>query len=197
MVKKAQLPGAIRFDLEQRSTYRFWLLVTQMQKCLAHFYVARVGRPANAWKVVMVVGRRPHVSAAEIGRQTNLEPDKITRIVDRLVEQGLMLRAQESADRRRVRLSLTPAGRRVYRQLDDIRRAIEVDFLGALSPQERDTLYGLLDKLQARAVTMFSGQRPWSKYETAGDQKKPGPGDVRRPASADGALAASAGSGEL
>jgi len=194
MAKKAQLPGAIRFDLEERSTYRFWLLVTQMQQCLAHLYVARFGRPANAWKVVTVVGRRTHVAAAEVVRQTNLEPDKVTRIVDRLVAQGLMQRAQESEDRRRVRLSLTAAGRRVYRELDDIRRAIEIDFLGALSPEERDTLYGLLDKLQARAATIFSGREPWNKYVCSPDQAKP---DVRGGASANRALAASPRSGDL
>ena len=165
MLKDRLYPGAIRFDLEERSTYRFWLLVTQMQKCIAQYYVARFGRPANAWKIVMVVGRRAHVRAAEAGRQTDLEPDKVTRIVDRLVEQGLMLRTQESADRRRVRLSLTAAGRRVYRQLDEVRRGIEIDFLGALTSPERDMLYRLLDKLQARASTMFSGARPWSRYE--------------------------------
>ena len=157
--------GPIRFDLQERSTYRFWLLVTQMQKCLAQFYVARIGRPANGWKIVMVVGRRAQVSAAEAGQLTDLEPDKVTRIVDQLVAQGLMIRTQESTDRRRVRLSLTAAGRRVYHQLDDVRRAIEIDFLGALAPRERATLYRLLDKLQARAAAMFSGQRPWAQYE--------------------------------
>lgn len=179
-MKDKSQPGVIRFDLEERSTYRFWLLVTQMQKCLAQFYVATFGRPVNAWKIVMVVGRRPHISAAEAGRQTDLEPDKVTRIVDRLVEQGLVDRSQESRDRRRVRLSLTAAGRKVYRQINDVRQAIEVDFLGALTASERDTLYHLLDKLQARAATMFSGPRPWSKYEVRNSDTRSSNANVKR-----------------
>ena len=186
--------GAIRFDLQERSTYRFWLLVTQMQKCLAQFYVARIGRPANGWKIVMVVGRRAQVSAAEAGQLTDLEPDKVTRIVDQLVAQGLMIRTQESADRRRVRLSLTAAGRRVYHQLDDVRRAIEIDFLGALAPRERATLYRLLDKLQARAAAMFSGQRPWAKYEIKA-QLEQGRAELRDSSGSD--VVARPGSGEL
>jgi DNA-binding MarR family transcriptional regulator len=157
--------GAIRFDLQERSTYRFWLLATQMEKCIAQFYVTRVGRPANGWKIMMAVGRRPEVSAAEAGRLTDLEPDKVTRIVDRLLEQGLAIRTQESSDRRRVRLSLTPEGRRIYRLLDDFRRAVEIDFLSALTASERDTLYRLLDKLQGHAASMFSGGQAWAKYE--------------------------------
>ena len=186
--------GPIRFDLQERSTYRFWLLVTQMQKCLAQFYVARIGRPANGWKIVMVVGRRAQVSAAEAGQLTDLEPDKVTRIVDQLVAQGLMIRTQESTDRRRVRLSLTAAGRRVYHQLDDVRRAIEIDFLGALAPRERATLYRLLDKLQARAAAMFSGQRPWAKYEIKA-QLEQGRAELRD--SSGGDVVARPSSGEL
>src|SRR5262245_64454554 len=186
--------GAIRFDLQERSTYRFWLLVTQMQKCLAQFYVARIGRPANGWKIMTVVGRRARVSAAEAGQLTDLEPDKVTRIVDRLVAEGLMIRTQESADRRRVRLSLTAAGRRVYRQLDNVRRGMEVEFLGALTAPERDMLYRLLDKLQARASTMFAGARPWSKYEAGAPTSR---ADTERAVSDDRPLAARAGSGDL
>jgi DNA-binding MarR family transcriptional regulator len=186
--------GAIRFDLQERSTYRFWLLVTQMQKCLAQFHVTRIGRPANGWKIMMVAGRRAQVSAAEAGRLTDLEPDKVTRIVDQLVAKGLMIRTQESADRRRVQLSLTSAGRRAYHQLDDVRRAIEIDFLGALAPRERATLYRLLDKLQARASAMFSGPRPWAKYEIKA-HLEPGRGDQRDPSAGD--ADARAGSGEL
>jgi DNA-binding MarR family transcriptional regulator len=186
--------GAIRFDLQERSTYRFWLLVTQMQKCLAQFYVARIGRPANGWKIMMVAGRRAQVSAAEAGQLTDLEPDKVTRIVDQLVAQGLMIRTQESADRRRVRLSLTSAGRRVYHQLDDVRRAIEIDFLGALAPRERASLYRLLDKLQVRAAAMFSGARPWAKYEIKA-QLASGRGDPHDASAGD--ADARAGSGEL
>jgi hypothetical protein len=82
-------------------------------------------------------------------------------------------------------LSLTPAGRRVYHQLDDVRRTIEIDFLGALSARERATLYRLLDRLQARAASMFAGPRPWAKYEmkaqlelSKGDQRDRSAGDI-------------------
>jgi len=105
-----------------------------------------------------------------------------------------MIRTQESTDRRRVRLSLTAAGRRVYHQLDDVRRAIEIDFLGALAPRERATLYRLLDKLQARAAAMFSGQRPWAKYEIKA-QLEQGRAELRD--SSGGDVVARPGSGEL
>jgi hypothetical protein len=100
-----------------------------------------------------------------------------------------MLRTQESADRRRVRLSLTAAGRRVHRQLDDLRRAIEIDFLGALTPPERDTLYHLLDKLQARADAMFSGRQPWSRYEAMSERVKSGEEELERGTPGGGAVA--------
>jgi DNA-binding MarR family transcriptional regulator len=162
-----RLPEAtgIRFELEQRSIYRFWLLVTQVQRCLAAFYVAKFGRPANAWRIFSVIGERAEISPSEVGRLTQLERDKITRIVDRLVARQLMRRSQESSDKRRVSLSLTAKGRRVQRELETMRRTLEAEFLGALDPWERETLYRLLDKLQQRADLMFLGKQAWRKFD--------------------------------
>ena len=155
----------IRFALEERSIYRFWLLVTEVQQCLASYYVAKFGRPANAWRVFSVVGNRKEISPSEVARLTKLERDKITRIVDQLVAQGLMCRDQKSADKRRVSLSLTAKGKRVSGEFDAMRHRIEEEFLGALEPWERETLYRLLDKLQQRASVMFEGKQAWRKFE--------------------------------
>jgi DNA-binding MarR family transcriptional regulator len=171
MERKVVDTAGIRFALEERSIYRFWLLVTQVQRCLAAFYVARFGRPANAWRVFSVIGDRAEISPSEVARLTKLERDKITRIVDRLVAQGLMRRNQKSADRRRVSLSLTAKGKRVNAEMIAMRHAMETEFLGALEPWERESLYRMLDKLQERANVLFEGKQAWRKFEAAARQK--------------------------
>ena len=164
---ESRLPesAGIRFALEERSIYRFWLLVTQVQRCLASFYVAKFGRPANGWRIFSVIGDRAEISPSEVARRTKLERDKITRIVDQLVARGLMRRNQKDSDKRRVSLTLTAKGRRVHRELETMRRAIETEFIGALDPWERETLYRLLDKLQERASLMFDGKQAWKKFD--------------------------------
>jgi DNA-binding MarR family transcriptional regulator len=165
MERRAVDLTGIRFTLQERSIYRFWLLVTQVQRCLAAYYVGKFGRPANAWRVFSVIGDRSEISPSEVARLTQLERDKITRIADQLVAQGLMRRNQKSADKRRVSLTLTAKGKRVNSEMDTARRAIEEEFLGALDPWEREALYRLLDKLQERATTMFEGKQAWRKFD--------------------------------
>jgi DNA-binding MarR family transcriptional regulator len=165
MEKRLHVPAGIRFAIEERSIYRFWLLVTQVQRCLAAFYVAKFGRPANAWRIFSVIGDRAEISPSEVARLTKLERDKITRIVDQLVAHKLMRRNQKSPDKRRVSLSLTAKGKRVHREFEAMRRAIEAEFLGALDAWEREALYRLLDKLQQRASVMFDGKQAWRKFD--------------------------------
>ena len=168
-----QLPKAtgIRFALEERSIYRFWLLVTQVQRCLAAYYVAKFGRPANAWRIFSVMGDRAEISPSEVARLTKLERDKITRIVDQLVAHKLMRRNQRSPDKRRVSLTLTAKGKRVQREFEAMRRTIEAEFLGALDAWEHEALYRLLDKLQQRANVMFDGKQAWRKFDPSRRRK--------------------------
>ena len=111
-----------------------------------------------------VIGDRTEIFPAS-ARRTKLERDKITRIVDQLVARGLMRRNQKHSDKRRVSLTLTAKGRRVHRELETMRRAIETEFIGAFDPWEREALYRLLDKLQERASLMFDGKQAWKKFD--------------------------------
>jgi DNA-binding MarR family transcriptional regulator len=145
----------IRLDLQQRSFYRFSVLATQINRAVTRGFVDRHGRPANAWRVVTILGRLGPLSASEIKDHTTLEADKITRIVDSLVEQGLAIRRQDKADRRRVRVSLSAKGRRANAGIEAMIAQMEREFLSVLSRSEREMLYKLLDRLQARGRQIF------------------------------------------
>jgi DNA-binding MarR family transcriptional regulator len=70
----------------------------------------------------------------------------ITSVVDGLVARGLVEREPEPSDRRRVRLNLTPAGRRLY---EDYRKTVEHRLSQVLSrlteEQQRRLLLALND----------------------------------------------------
>jgi DNA-binding MarR family transcriptional regulator len=158
--KRAARPGQIRLDLEQRSFYRFSMLATLINRSVATGYVQKFGRPANAWKIVTLLGRFGGLSASSINAHTTLDMDKITRIVDSLVEQGLAEREQDKADRRRIVVSLTAKGKRINSQIEAMIASMERDFLAALRPEERESLYGILDKLQLQATKVFKQGKP-------------------------------------
>jgi DNA-binding MarR family transcriptional regulator len=153
--KPGQSADGIRLDLQQRSFYRFSLLATQINRAVTRAFVRQHGRPANAWKVITVLGRFGPLSASQIRAHTTLEADKITRIVDSLVEQGLAVRRRDKADRRRVSVALSAKGKTVNAGLERMIGEMEREFLAVLNRGERAALYKLLDLLQARGQQIF------------------------------------------
>ena len=63
--------------------------------------------------VVRLIGRYPTVSAGELARVLHVHKSTITGIVQRLEAHGLVQRATDAADARRIRLTLTASGRKV------------------------------------------------------------------------------------
>jgi len=60
---------------------------------------------------------REPVRLSELNRHVLLSQPALSRLVDRLADRGLVQRHQDPADRRGVRLSLTPGGRVLQRQV--------------------------------------------------------------------------------
>jgi DNA-binding MarR family transcriptional regulator len=70
-----------------------------------------------------------------------------TRVVDRLVEKGLVERLRSEKDRRIVEVSFSPLGREINRHVVRSQRAVARKMLGALSAVNRKRLLGHLDKM--------------------------------------------------
>jgi len=67
--------------------------------------------------VVAVIGQAGTLSLKELGELVIAEAGHPSRLVDRLVEAGIVERVPGSDDRRRVELSLTARGRRLAKQI--------------------------------------------------------------------------------
>jgi DNA-binding MarR family transcriptional regulator len=66
--------------------------------------------------LLKVVDVYPGISATEVANVMRLHPSTITGILQRLTKKGLLLRARDPIDSRRVRLRVLPAGRRFTRR---------------------------------------------------------------------------------
>jgi DNA-binding MarR family transcriptional regulator len=75
----------------------------------------------------------------------------VTQLVDRLEADGLVRRVPDPGDRRSVLATLTPEGRRSYEAGARAQAAAEAGLLAGLSPEEREQLAGLLERLGAHA----------------------------------------------
>jgi DNA-binding MarR family transcriptional regulator len=161
IARKVTGPRGIRIDLDQRAFYRLSILAVQINRCISGMFVEAFGRPANRWKVLTVIGRFAPLSPTAVTLHTSLEPDAVARLLNDLVERGLVLRRQEKNDRRRAILSLSAKGQRVFEQLEMKISQLEMEFLSVLDHDEREALYETLAKLQERAQMVFAIKKPW------------------------------------
>jgi DNA-binding MarR family transcriptional regulator len=83
-----------------------------------------LGVTAAQADALVVIGRSGRISLKELGDLLIAEGGHPSRLVDRLVEAGLVERRAAEEDRRRVELSLTAAGRRVVKRIEDSREQL-------------------------------------------------------------------------
>jgi DNA-binding MarR family transcriptional regulator len=141
-------------DLEHRTAYRFAVLSAMSTRSIADLY-RRHGLTVGGWRTLSLIGHYEPIYPSGIAERTSVDPDKVTRAVDRLVEKKLVTRKVDGADRRRVVLTLTARGRRVYAQIDRVRRVLEKEFLSVLTREELRSFNACLDKLEAQARRIF------------------------------------------
>jgi DNA-binding MarR family transcriptional regulator len=73
---------------------------------------------------LIVIGQAGPLSLKELGDLLIAEAGHPSRLVDRLVEGGLVERRAADEDRRRIQLSLTPKGRRLEKRALEVREQI-------------------------------------------------------------------------
>ena len=71
---------------------------------------------------LVVIGQAQPIALKDLGRLLIAEAGHPSRLVDRLVEAGLVERRAAEDDRRRLELELTPAGRRLARRVEKARQ---------------------------------------------------------------------------
>ena len=118
------------------------LLTSRVETTFAGFDVTFM-----QWVVLLHLRDKVAITAAEIGRSIGHDSGAMTRLVDNLVQRGLVERCRSSQDRRIVALSLTDQGRRTVGALappvvDCLNQAV-----AAFTREEADTLTRLLTKL--------------------------------------------------
>jgi|tagenome__1003787_1003787.scaffolds.fasta_scaffold19659559_1 DNA-binding MarR family transcriptional regulator len=86
-------------------------------------------------------------SQAALSRRTGIYRSDMVGVLNELAERGLVERAPDSADRRRNVITITAAGRRQLRRLDEILDDLHDELLAPLVPAERDELVRLLTRL--------------------------------------------------
>ena len=86
-------------------------------------------------------------SQAALGRRTGIDRSDVVAALNELAERGLIKRSPDPDDGRRNVITITPAGTKQLRTLDQVLAGIQAKLLAPLSAAERTQLIRLLTRL--------------------------------------------------
>ena len=107
------------------------------------------GLTAAQWFPLWKLKRDGPGTAQELAREMDIDAGAMTRLIDRLAAKGLVERLRSHADRRRVVLTLTPAGHAVAAFVPQVLADVNNAYLDGFSHDEWQTLVQLLRRMLA------------------------------------------------
>lgn len=108
---------------------------------------SRFGIGAAQMFILHILGGEEELSLNELAERTATDQSSASLAAARLVDEGYVRRVASEADRRQVRLSLTPKGRAVVRRAPPAAQERILESVASMSASERAQLLALLDKL--------------------------------------------------
>ena len=92
----------------------------------------------------------PEATPAEISRWILRRPHSVSGLLDRMEKEGFIKKTKDLQKKNLVRVTITAQGRKAYST--SLKRKAFNQVFNALTADEREKLYGYLDKLRAKAI---------------------------------------------
>jgi MarR family transcriptional regulator, transcriptional regulator for hemolysin len=108
------------------------------------------GSTRAQWIVLFRLRQQEGLSQVDLADVLELQPISLVRLLDRLVEHGLLERRHDPKDRRANRLFLTASGRQLVDDLDSLRDDIATDVLQDLPDEAIKTSLAALRDIKDR-----------------------------------------------
>lgn len=112
------------------------------------------GTTRAQWIVLFRLREQEGLSQVDLAEVLELQPISLVRLLDRLVEHGLLERRHDPRDRRANRLFLTAAGRQLVDDLDSLRDSIAEKVLQDVSRASIQTTLQTLRDIKERIKSL-------------------------------------------
>lgn len=109
--------------------------------------------------VLVVVKRRGPLSMSAIAQELSYSKQNLTKIVDRLVREGLVDRSPDTSDRRVLNIEMTEKGRQFMADRRERMRARLVEDLSHLSDEELEELRDTFERVRGALPKLLPGNR--------------------------------------
>src|SRR3984957_14394979 len=109
---------------------------------------ARYGITRAQWAVLAKVERSEGLKQTELAEQLEMQPITLTRLIDKLCDQGWIERRSDESDRRVNRLFLRKAARPLLGKLSGLRSEITATALDGINPSDAHRLLAQLESIK-------------------------------------------------
>ena len=141
-------------DADSKARLRLWIRLLRASRLIESAARERLKSQFNAtlprFDVMAALYRRPDgMLMSEISRFLMVSNGNVTGIVDRLVSDGFVVRAQRNGDRRTSFISLTRKGRAVFAEMAAAHEKWVDELLGSVSARDADQLSAKLKSFRS------------------------------------------------
>jgi len=124
---------------------------------------ARYGITRAQWAVLVKVERREGLKQTELAEQMEMQPITLTRLIDKLCDNGWIERRGDEKDRRVNRLYLRKAARPLLGKLAGLRSELTATALDGINPSDAHRLLSQLETIKENvrnAIQAPAGEPP-------------------------------------
>lgn len=146
MAKKGQTSIKVNHDLEAAIPYLVARTGSRMGNAFSKA-LKPYGLSLTEWRVCASLGHTPHQRLSELVVRACVDMSALSRIIDRLIEQGFVRRERSEEDARALQLSLTEEGAALAREIVPLAQHYEAIALNCFTKAEVKVLRTLLDRL--------------------------------------------------
>jgi MarR family transcriptional regulator for hemolysin len=141
------LSGDARLEREYGFTYRV-ILCARRYRALLDEQLRPLGYGTARMEALSTIHRSPEPSAQiAIAKRIGIEGPTLTRMLDALEAEGLVVRRADPTDRRTKLIELTDAGRKAHEEITAVAHAFRHTVLKDLTDTELDTVNAITGRL--------------------------------------------------
>jgi MarR family transcriptional regulator, transcriptional regulator for hemolysin len=142
--------------------------LSRLVRAHADRQAARYGITRAQWAVLAKVERFEGMKQSELAEQMEMQPITLTRLVDRLCDNGWIERRGDETDRRVNRLYLRKAARPLLAKLSGLRSEITDTALEGISPADANRLLTQLEAIKENLRTAIQDEEDARKEQRYG-----------------------------
>jgi MarR family transcriptional regulator for hemolysin len=144
--------------------------VQRLVRAYADKQAARYGITRAQWHALAKIERFEGMKQTELAEQMEMQPITLTRLIDKLCDQGLIERRGDETDRRVNRLYLKKAARPLLGKLGGLRSELTATALEGINPADAHRMLAFLETIRENVRSAIQN----SEGHTVGKEQRYG-----------------------